>query len=116
MRIVAAVIVGCLMAIAGAHMLFLGWWTLVPWGIAGVVLGGFSRKGETAVCGALYGFVLVFVFLVSGYTGAPSLLSRVPFFSLFGLFGALCGLLLTLIGSFLKKRISVATRKPKSAA
>ena len=97
-RIAGAIALGLALAVAASHALFLGWWTLLPWGIAGVVLGLWTRKGETALAGALYGFVLSFTFMVVGYTGNASLISRLPFFGLLGLFGGLCGLVLSLAG------------------
>jgi hypothetical protein len=40
--------------------------------------------------------------MIAGYTGTASLLSRMPFFILIGLFGAVCGIALTAAGYFLK--------------
>jgi len=53
------------------------------------------------VAGALYGFVLCFVFTLATYGGAAPAITRVPFFTVLGLVGALCGLLLALLGAFL---------------
>src|SRR6058998_3713187 len=103
-RILAAIALGWLLGIAGAHALFLRWWTLVPWGLGGIVLGYWTKRRETAISGALYGFILVFVFLIGGYTGDIPLRNRLPFFALLGLFGGVCGLILTLVGSFVKTR------------
>jgi hypothetical protein len=95
-----AAIVGVILGILLAHALFLGWWTLVPWGIAGLALG-YKAKGQFVLTGIVYGFVLVFVFLIDQYSGEQSLVSRLPFFALFGVFGAICGLILTTAGSFI---------------
>src|SRR5215467_5517972 len=100
-RIAAAIVAGALLGALAAHALFLGWWTLVPWGLAGIVLGIRISHRHAIVPGIVYGFVLVFVFLAAGYTGDRSLLSRLPFFALFGLFGSLCGMVLTLAGSLI---------------
>jgi len=103
-RFASAVVAGLLLGWASAHALFLQWWTLVPWGIAGLALGYRAGRREAAIAGALYGFVLCFVFTLAGYDGAASVVSRVPFFSILGLVGAVCGLVLALLGALLRPR------------
>ena len=98
-RFASAVILGLLLAWGAAHAMFLQWWTLVPWALAGIALGYRAGRGEAVVAGALYGFVLCFMFTLLGYGGAAPLLSRVPFFTALGLVGALCGLPLALLGT-----------------
>ena len=100
--IFSSAIIGAVLGILAAHALFLGWWTLVPWGIAGIALG-YRFKASFVIVGLVYGFVLVFVFLIGQYTGERPLLTRLPGFALFGLFGALCGLILTTLGAFAKR-------------
>ncbi|PYO65305.1 MAG: hypothetical protein DMD69_17905 [Gemmatimonadetes bacterium] len=101
-RFASAVVVGLLLGWAAAHALFLHWWTLVPWGLAALALGYRAGRGEAAIAGALYGFVLCFTFTLAGYGGAAPVVSRVPFFTLLGLVGALCGLVLALLGVLLR--------------
>jgi len=101
-RFASAVVVGLLLGWAAAHALFLHWWTLVPWGLGALALGYRAGRGEAATAGALYGFVLCFTFTLAGYTGAAPVVSRVPFFTLLGLVGALCGLVLALLGVLLR--------------
>ncbi len=109
-RILLVLSVGSLLGFLGARYLFVGsWLCLIPWTIAGLVLGYASRKGEPTLTGAAYGFALSFVFMIAGYGGAASLLSRLPSFALLGLFGALCGLLLSLVGFFCKSRFMTST-------
>jgi hypothetical protein len=74
----------------------------VPWGIAGIALG-YKFKESFVLAGIVYGFVMVFVFMIGQYSGERSLISRLPFFALFGLFGAVCGLILTTLGAFAKR-------------
>lgn len=101
-RIAVPIALGLALGWATAHALFLGFWTLIPWGAAGLGLGyGFGKPGAW-LAGALYGFALSFVFMLAGYTGAAPLTTRIPFFALLGLFGAACGLILALIGARLK--------------
>jgi len=52
-------------------------------------------------------FALGFVFLIAGYTGSASLLSRLPFFALLAAFSAFCGL----IASFKANFFDVETRE-----
>jgi len=98
-RIVSPLITGTLLGFLAAQALYLGWWTLVPWGIAGLILGYRCMKGSDAMwSGLLYGFVLVLIFLIAQYTGEVSVIRRLPAFALLAMFGAACGLLLTFAG------------------
>jgi hypothetical protein len=103
-RLIIASALGLVLGWGAAHALFLGWWTLLPWGLAALALGYRARKVNALLAGATYGFVLSFVFMLAGYTGAASVISRVPFFALLGLFGALCGCLLAALGTLLAPR------------
>ncbi len=98
---IIATALGIFLGTAASYVLFLQIWTLVPWGLAGLALGYRAKGIERYVTGALYGFALAFVFMVANYRGADSLLGRLPAFSLLGLFGGVCGIALTLTGSFL---------------
>jgi len=66
--------------------------------------GYWSPRGDCFMVGMLYGFALCFSFMIAGYTGTASHLSRLPFFALVGVFGALCGLGLTLVGHLLRSK------------
>ena len=103
-RLVVAIVLGALFGLTGPRYLFLGWSSLIPWGIAGLALGYWSQRGERVMVGVLYGFALCFSFMIVGYTGTASLVSRLPFFGLVGVFGALCGLGLTLVGHRLRSK------------
>ena len=100
--VLTAAVTGAILGILLAHALFLGWWTLVPWGIGGLALG-YNAKRQFVLTGIAYGFVLVFVFLISQYNGTPSLVTRLPGFALFAIFGGFCGLVLTTAGFFMSR-------------
>src|SRR5947207_14762967 len=91
-KFVAAVVVGALFGLAGPHYLFLGWFSLIPWGIAGLALGYWSERRERFWVGLLYGFALCFSFIIAGYTGNASLVTPLPLFALVGEVGAVCRL------------------------
>src|SRR5437879_9463124 len=80
-RFASAILAGLLLGWGAAHALFLHWWTLVPWGLAALALGYRAGKGEGAIAGALYGFVLCFVFTLASYGGAAPAITRIPFFT-----------------------------------
>lgn len=101
-RIAVPIALGLVLGWAGSHALFLGFWTLIPWGTGALGLGYWLGKRSALLAGALYGFALSVVFLLAGYTGAAPVATRVPFFALLGLFGAACGLVLALLGARLK--------------
>src|SRR5262245_25809024 len=90
LRLIIAAAVGIVLGVIASKLLFVGSaLTLVPWGIAALIIGYFSAgRGEAVLNGVVYGFLLCFVFLVSGYTGSEPITSPMPFFALLGLFGA----------------------------
>jgi hypothetical protein len=101
-RIAVPIALGLLLGWAASHILFLGWWTLIPWGAAALALGYWIGKRGAMLAGTLFGFSLSFVFMLAGYTGAAPVAARIPFFALLGLFGAVCGLILAALGARLK--------------
>ena len=104
MQIFVAVIAGLVLGYAGAQALFLGSWTLVPWGFAGLIFGVYCRKAKDAVgAGCTYGFVLVFSFLVAQYTGTVPVLQKTPGFTVLALFGSVCGIVLTVSGYVVRR-------------
>lgn len=106
MNIIVAVIAGLSLGYAGAQALFLGWWTLVPWGLVGLMLGLYCHRPKGIfTAGCIYGFVLVFTFLVAQYTGAVPVFQRAPAFTVLALFGSFCGAVLTLSGYTVSKSI-----------
>jgi len=85
-KIIIAAILGVILGATGPYYASIGWYS----------------KQQSLYAGALYGFCLNFSFMIAGYTGTASLLSRLPFFILIGLFGAVCGVALAAAGYFLK--------------
>ena len=102
-RYITAIVLGVALGFAGATMLNLQWFTLIPWGIAGIALGLGATRVKAIAAGAVYGFILCFVFMLAGYTGAPPVITRFPFFAAIGLFGAVCGVAVSWIGSTVKR-------------
>ena len=100
-RLASAVALGLLLGWAAAHVLSLQWWTLVPWGLVAAALGYRATRTTAVAAGSIYGFVLCFVFTLATYGGAAPAITRVPFVTALGLVGALCGLLVALVGAFL---------------
>lgn len=118
MRIFVAIFLGAVLGGLLAKVIFNGSaWNLIPWGVTGIGLGIFARsKKEAGISGALYGFVLSFIFMVRGYEGAAPIITRFPPFAVLGLFGAVCGSMLGLMGSmtirfFTKEKISVVEKR-----
>src|SRR5437879_7551495 len=105
-RLATGVGLGLILGGAAAHALFLHWWTLVPWGVAALALGYRANRAGAVTAGAVYGFVLCFAFTLASYGGAAPAITRVPFFTVLGLVGAVCGLLLALLGAALVPRTS----------
>ena len=111
MIVLTAAAIGALVGWLGAHATILGAWTLLPWGLGGAILG-YSARHRSALAGAVYGFVLSFVFMLSVYSGKAPVISRMPFFALLGVVGAVCGSILAVVGRWLAGR--AATRRTSS--
>lgn len=80
--------------------------TLIPWGLAAIILGYYSNnRKEATINGASYGFLLGFVFMIAAYNGSDPLINKIPFFILMGIFSAICAMVLTIIGYFVKSKI-----------
>lgn len=105
MKLFVSIVSGVILGIIGSRYLFVGsWLSLIPWGIVGLLIGSFCvSKKEAIINGAVYGFVLSFVFMWAGYAGSAPVVTRIPFFSILGIFGSVCGLILALIGNALRK-------------
>src|SRR5206468_12488499 len=101
LRVGTAVALGLLLGWAATHALSLQWWTLVPWGLAAVALGYRANRARATIAGALYGFVLCFVFTLAGYGGAAPPISHRPLFTALGLRRAVWGVLPALLGAWL---------------
>ena len=105
-KAIVSIVAGALLGIIGSRYLFIGSaLSLILWSIAGLAIGSWGNKKESMVNGAIYGFTLSFTFMIAGYAGTASLLSRLPFFALLGLFGAICGFVLGILGFLLKAGI-----------
>jgi len=105
-----AIAMGVVLGFLGSRLLFLQWATLIPWGIGGLVVGAISQdRRQALVGGAAYGFVVGFTFTAASYGGADPLLSKVPFFAIFGLVSAAFGIALTLAGHWLTIRLRPAS-------
>ena len=107
-KAVSALILGGILGTLGARYLFVGSaHSLIPWSLAGLLLGYWckSRK-EAVIIGILYGFALVFSFMLAGYQGVAPLVTRIAPFAVLGLVGAFCGFVLTEISVSLKPKVN----------
>jgi hypothetical protein len=97
---------GLVLGFVATKLLFLGGLTLLPWAVAALLIGWLSRDAKLAlVNGAIYGFVLSFVFMLAGYEG-DAVVDKMPFFVLLGIFGGVCGLIWAWLGRFLHARFA----------
>lgn len=109
-KIIIAAILGAVLGATGPYYASLGWYSIIPWGLVALAIGFWCTKRQSLYAGALYGFCLNSCFMIAGYTGTASLLSRLPFFILIGLFGAICGIAVAAAAYFLK--VSYTTPRP----
>jgi len=107
-KLFIAVIIGIVFGVLSSRYIFVGSaLSLIPWGIAGLLLGIWCPTLKNAiVIGAVYGFVVAFTFMVAGYGGSDPVLTKSPFFAILGIVGAFCGMGLSMIGFFGRRKFS----------
>ena len=97
----------------GSYLLLFrwGWLNLIPWALITLLLGYISdSRKEAIIHGILFGYFLFFVYLIVGYDGKTGIVSMLRFLGFaagFSVLGAIAGWIGTLIGRFLRKRISL---------
>ena len=99
-----AIVLGVLLALAGAHATFLGAWTLIPWGIVAAGFGWRATLSRAAVAGATYGFAMAMTFMTAVYTGSAPVTSKLAGFFVLGCVGAVCGGVLAVAASWVSRR------------
>ena len=98
--LVAAALIGIALGLIGGPV-----YILIPWGLIGLVLGYVSSRKKTALInGAVYGFMACYFFMISGYAGKDPLVTKLVPFIAIGLFGAICGLVLGVLGNMVHKK------------
>jgi hypothetical protein len=110
-KLLGSIIAGAVLGVIGARVLFVGsWLSLIPWAFVGIALGYWSWKRQAIINGAVFGFVLSFTFMIAGYSGNASIISKLPFFALIGVVGAVCGCVLGIIGSWVRNVVARNSR------
>ncbi len=103
---IVAVFLGISLGFLSSKMLFLQWFTLIPWCIAAVIIGYFSKnKKASLINGAIYGFLLGFIFMMGQYTGSDPLTTKLFPFAVLGLVSAIFAMLLSFVGYLVKVKI-----------
>lgn len=98
--IIIGLVVGVIMGFVGGPV-----WIILPWGAIAASLAYDSKKYKI-LSSVAFGFAASFVFMLHGYAGKESLISRVPAFLLIGLFGGLCGSAAGWLGKKISKNSS----------
>ncbi len=98
-------LIGIILGALSAHTFFIhSWLALVPWGIVGIAIGYFSGGKKQGIwAGAFYGFFLCVSFLIAGFKGS-SFVRLIPLLIAMGLLGKLSGLVLGIIGNWIKNK------------
>ena len=103
----SAILSGAVLAYLSARVLLQGsWLNLIPWAVAGLIVGTFcATRKQALVAGGLFGFVLTACFMIFGFQGTSSQVPGLTFFTtILAVIGAGCGMMLTLIGRWAKAR------------
>lgn len=92
-----------------SYKLINGWYNIIPWAIAALLIGYFSgSRRNTIINGAIFGYVLFLVYILLGYRGktdTPSIIKFIAFNVLFSVVGAIAGVIGAFIGNWLTKKI-----------
>jgi hypothetical protein len=72
-------------------------WILIPWGTNSFAIA-YKVSSYKIISAAGFGFAASFAFMMAGYSGEASLVSRIPPFLVIALFGGICGSLCGLVG------------------
>ncbi|MCQ9164205.1 hypothetical protein [Arthrobacter sp. STN4] len=104
--ILAAALVA-LLGLIGARYIFVGSaLSLVPWGLAALIIGLFSRTWATALSrSALFGFCLAGTFMLAGYQGTVPVTNHLIPFAIIGLVGALCAITGATFGHLVRTKL-----------
>jgi hypothetical protein len=103
---IISAIIGIILGFVSTKTFFAhSWLALVPWGIAGVLVGFIPKQQkQRLLAGALYGFFLCLTFLLAGFQGDRA---KLPSFALLALLlsfvGALCGVALAYISTQIRR-------------
>lgn len=92
-----------------------GWFNIIPWTLLTLIIGYLCSNMKNAMLkGVLFGYFLFLTYILIGYKGNTDKtgIMRIIFFSLsFSLIGGAAGLIGTLTGYFIKKRITAGSPK-----
>ena len=104
--VLLAAATGIVLGFLGSKLLFLGWLTVIPWGLAALLVGYLALNRRQALfAGVVFGFFLGFVFMIGGYSGSDPLLSKLLPFALIGVVTAAVGAIAAVIGSFARQLV-----------
>ena len=80
-------------------------WNMIPWAIAALAIGVVARELRTALlASALYGYLLVAVFLLVANAGSAPVWQRILFAAALGLVGPVCAIPLALLARAVSAR------------
>jgi hypothetical protein len=106
--VLAGLLLGALLGVLGARVVFVdSGLSLLPWALGGLAVGAAAAgdRWRTRAAGAAYGFALAYLFMLASYDGPDATATRLVPFLVFGVFGAVCGMLLALLGSAARVRL-----------
>ena len=105
---IAIILTSLLLGIISFY-LFVGWYNIIPWTIVALLIGYLtSKRKDTIINGALFGYFLFLTYIITGYKGnmdKSSVVKFVLFLILFSLIGAIAGIIGALIGNFIRKKV-----------
>jgi hypothetical protein len=104
----AMVVAGVALGLVGARYVFVNsGLSLIPWGLASVLIGVVaSTRKQAVVDAASFGFALAMSFMAFSYEGDDGIASVIPPFCLLGLIGAACAVVLAILGRAVTTRAS----------
>jgi len=106
-RLIAFATLGVFLGFVGARVIFVGsWLSLIPWALA-CMLNGLTANTwrATLLSGAVFGFALVFAFLLFGYQGKAPIAREFLPFGILSIIGGACGVAGSTVGHLIRTHI-----------
>ena len=112
LALILVAVLGAILGLIGARYIFVGSpLSLIPWGLAALLIGYFSTTWKGALgSGALFGFCLAGTFMVAGYQGTASVTTYLIPFAIIGLVGALCATAGATVGHLIRTKVRSSPR------
>jgi hypothetical protein len=105
--LILVAVLGAALGLIGARYILVGSpLSLIPWGLAALLIGYFSTSWKGTIgSGALFGFCLAGTFMVAGYQGTAPVTNYLIPFAIISLVGAFCATAGATVGQLIRTKV-----------